>query len=148
MNNSEYPSFDPYRNLRAGEYEASESQLYHDLQLRVEHEEAWSCLNRDRDRTLEFAEFYFNRPDLQGWVRVLCAELVVGSAIDLIEPEPVDELEPASDDVAKELMGRILADPYTKYFMDSAVRPEMRAAGYYRRLASLYDKVIAARQMP
>jgi len=135
--------FHPYDDTRPDEYHPAQSRLFHRLQLRNEHEEDWSCLNSDRNRAHEFADFYFGHPELHGCERALCAELVVDSAVDLIEPEPVDELDPAPDDVAEALIRRLIGDKYTKCFLDGSVRPDMRAAGYYRRIAALYDRVVA-----
>jgi hypothetical protein len=134
-------SFDYYADWKEGDYQAAQTGLYRRLGLRNEFEEDWAVINRDRDRVKEFADFYFGHPELRGCERGLCAELLVESAIDLIEPEPVDELEPAPDDVAEELMRLLLSDPYTTYHLLPYVRREIREAGYYRRISQLYDRI-------
>ena len=138
-----HPDFHPYDETRPGEYHPAQSSLFHRRRLRHEHEEDWP-LNRDRDRAHEFADFFFGHPELQGCERALCADLVVESAIELIEPGPVDELEPAPDDVAEALIRRLLADKYTRYYLECYVSPEVRAGNYplYRRIAALYDRVV------
>lgn len=88
--NTEDCDFDPYAECGDTDYQASKSWLFRRLGLKDEFQEDFACLNGDRDRVLEFVGFYFGDPDLAGWRRVLCADLTVMSALDLIEPEPVD----------------------------------------------------------
>lgn len=128
--------FDPLEGLDDCREEAK-AWLHREMQLKNATEEDFDLLNADRDRASALADFYFAHPELRGWRRLLCAEIVVASAIDLIEPEFVDGYEPASDDVAEHLLRRLLADPTTRYGLISATRPEMRYAGFYPRLAEL-----------
>lgn len=132
----------PYGDCDPDDYEPSKSWLWSQLNLRSEDEEDWAAWNGDRDRVWEFLEFYRSHPEMSGWRRWLCADLIADSAIDLIEPEPVDELTPASEDESARLVRALLSDPHTRHYLLSSVREDMRASGFYKRIAALVDRIL------
>lgn len=135
--------FDPFEGCTPGGERAAQHWLYEQLHLRHGPEPDFVLINSDRDRAAEFLNFFLSSPDLHGWQRYLAAELAVDSIVEFIEPEPIDDYEPAAEDVAEMLLHRVLGNPLTRHHLESYLRADMRDAGYYKRLTALVDRLVA-----
>jgi hypothetical protein len=92
------------------------------------------------ERAVEFADLYFSHPELRGWYRYNCADLLVNAAVTWIDPEHNDS-EPATEEQAVSLLGKLLQDEMTRHFLSCSTRPDMRELGLYPRLSRLIDSV-------
>jgi len=98
-------------------------------------------LRSDPQRAEELVRFYFSHPELRGLRRHFCAEVVVNSVMEFIDPEPVDELQPAPDDVAELLVRQLLTDLFATHYLLVGTWPPCRDMGAPTRLTTLVDRL-------